>query len=151
MGDTFIIAGLREKRSSVAGRIVDLKREADLLQADLYHIDAVLRLYGEEPGDIPTKGRMPKRSEYFGRSEVSRRCYEMLRERGTVSAEDMSIKAMVDKGMDPLVDKKRKADFTRRFLCTLHDLVKAGTVQKVGNGRGVRWKLMDHLSGDNSL
>ena len=52
---------------------------------------------------------------------------------------------MVDKGMDPLVDKKRKADFTRRILCTLHDLVKAGTVEKVGNGCGVRWKLVSAI------
>jgi hypothetical protein len=146
MGDAFIISGLREKRSAVAGRIIDLKREADLLQADLYHIDAVLRMYGEEPADIPTKGRMPKRSAYFGRSEVSRRCYEMLRERGTVSAEDIGIKAMVDKGKDPLVDKKLKADFTRRILCTLHDLAKAGSVEKVGNGRGVRWKLVNQAA-----
>lgn len=39
--NTFIISGLKEKRSAVAGRIVDLRREADKLQADLVHIDAV--------------------------------------------------------------------------------------------------------------
>ncbi|MGB8366386.1 MAG: hypothetical protein ACLQUZ_01705 [Rhizomicrobium sp.] len=33
MGDTFIISGLREKRSAVAGRIVDLRREVDQHQA----------------------------------------------------------------------------------------------------------------------
>ena len=54
-GDTFIISGLREKRSSVAGRIVELRREAKRLEADLFHIDAVLRLYDVEPADIPTK------------------------------------------------------------------------------------------------
>jgi hypothetical protein len=31
MGDTFIIFGLREKRSSVAGRIIELRREAEQL------------------------------------------------------------------------------------------------------------------------
>ncbi len=145
MGDTFIISGLREKRATIAGRIIDLKREADLLQADLYHIDAVLLLYGEEPADLPTKGRVPKRSSFFGHSEVSRRCYEMLRERGTISAEDISIKAMVDKGKDSLTDKKIKTDFTKRILCTLHDLRKAGTVEKVGAGKGVRWRLVEQV------
>ena len=48
-GDTFIISGLKEKRSAVAGRIVDLRREADKLQADLVAIDSVLRLYDVEP------------------------------------------------------------------------------------------------------
>jgi hypothetical protein len=30
MGDSFIISGLKDKRASVAGRIVELRREADL-------------------------------------------------------------------------------------------------------------------------
>ena len=52
-GDTFVISGLKEQRSAVAGRIIDLRREIDKLQADLVHIDAVLRLYDVEPEDIP--------------------------------------------------------------------------------------------------
>jgi len=68
MGDTFIISGLKEKRSAVAGQIVDMQRDLDRLQADLFHIDQVLRLYGLDPEEIPTKGRMPKRSAYFGRN-----------------------------------------------------------------------------------
>jgi hypothetical protein len=35
MGDTFLISGPREKRSAVAGQIVDLRRQVDKLQADL--------------------------------------------------------------------------------------------------------------------
>jgi hypothetical protein len=54
MGDTFVISGLREKRSAVAGQIVELRRQLDKAQADIFHIDAVLRLYGEDPQDIPT-------------------------------------------------------------------------------------------------
>jgi hypothetical protein len=38
------ISALREKRSDVAPEIVDLPRQIDRLQADLFHIDAVLRL-----------------------------------------------------------------------------------------------------------
>lgn len=140
MGDSFIISGLKEKRSAVAGQIVDLRREMDRLQADLFHIDHVLRLYGQEPSEIPTKGRMPKRSSYFGRNEISRRCYDMLRERGEVKADDITVKAMRDKGLDPEADRKLRVDITKRILTTLSDLVKAGTVEKVGSGRGVRWK-----------
>jgi hypothetical protein len=46
--NTFVISGLRDKRAAVAGRIVDLRREMDKLQADLLHLDAVLKLYGLE-------------------------------------------------------------------------------------------------------
>ena len=66
-----LIGGLKAKRSEVAGRIVDLRREADKLQADLVAIDSVLRLYDVEPSEIPTKGRMPVRSAYFGRNEIT--------------------------------------------------------------------------------
>jgi hypothetical protein len=142
MGDTFLIPGLREKRSEMAGRIVDLRRELDKLQADLVHVDAVLRLYGLEPAEIPTKGRMPVRSAYFGRNEISRRCRDLLREKGSIRADEVTVVAMRDKGLDP-ENRKLRADFTRRILVSLHDLTKAGTVEKVGHGRGVRWKLLD--------
>lgn len=143
MGDTFIISGLKEKRSAVAGQIVDLQRELDRLQMDLFHIDHVLRLYGLEPEEIPTKGRMPKRSAYFGRNEITRRCYDMLREKGAVQADDITVRAMREKGLDPESDRKMRTDFTRRILVSLHDLRKNGTVEKVGHGRGVRWRLVE--------
>jgi hypothetical protein len=100
-GDTFVISGLRERRSAVAGRIVDMRREIDKLQADLLHLDAVLKLYGLEPAEIPNKGRMPVRSAYFGRNEISRRCRDMLRDKGTVRADDVAVLAMQEKGLDP--------------------------------------------------
>ena len=83
-GDTYVISGLKAKRSAVAGRIVDLRHELDRLQADLVSLDAVLRLYDVEPSEIPTKGRMPVRSAYFGRNEITRRCRDLLRERGVI-------------------------------------------------------------------
>jgi hypothetical protein len=143
MADTFVISGLREKRSALAGQIVELRRQLDKLQADIFHLDMVLRLYGEEPQDIPTKGRMPVRSAFFGRNEITRRCYELLREKAIIAADDVTVRAMREKGLDPEADRKQRVDFTRRILVSLHDLRRAGTVEKVGNGRGVRWKLAE--------
>jgi hypothetical protein len=143
MGDSFIISGLREKRSAVAGQIVEHQREIDRLTADLLHIDAVLKIYGLEPADIRTKGRIPKRSAYFGRFEISRRCYDALREKGTIRADQVVDLAMREKGLDPEADRKLRADFTRRFLVTLHDMRKAGMVEKIGSGRGVVWRLQE--------
>lgn len=141
-GDTFVISGLKEKRSAVAGRMVDLRRELDRLQGDLAALDSVLRLYDVEPSEIPTKGRMPVRSAYFGRNEITRRCRDLLRERGTIRAEDVTVLAMRDKGLDP-ENRKLRRDFTRRILVSLHDLKKAGAVMKLGHGRGVTWHLKD--------
>jgi hypothetical protein len=38
----------------------------------------------------------------------------------------------------PEADRKQRTDFTRRILVSLHDLRRAGTVEKVGAGRGVK-------------
>lgn len=141
-GDTQVIAGLKAKRSAVAGRMVDLQRELDKLQADLVSLDAVLRMYDVEPSEIPTKGRMPVRSAYFGRNEITRRCRDMLRERGTIKADDVSAQAMRDKGLDP-ENRKLRRDFTRRILVSLHDLRKAGQVEKIGHARDVRWRSLE--------
>lgn len=142
--DTFVISGLKEKRWAVAGRMVDLRRELDRLQGDLAAIDAVLRLYDVEPSEISTKGRMPVRSAYFGRNEITRHCRDMLREKGTIRAEDVTVQAMRDKGLDP-EDRKLWRDFTRRILVSLHDLKKTGTVLKFGHGRGVTGRLAEAL------
>jgi hypothetical protein len=136
--NSFTVSGLKDLRAAIAGRMVDLRRELDKLQSDLVHVDGVLRLYGLEPSEVPTKGRMPVRSAYFGRNELSRRCRDMLREKGSIRADDVTVQAMLDKGLDS-ENRKLRADFTRRILVSLHDLSKAGTVQKVGHGRGVRW------------
>ena len=47
---------------------------------------------------------------------------------------------MRDKHMDPVTDLKMRRDFTRRILITLHDPRKAGHIEKVGHGKGVRWQ-----------
>lgn len=137
-----VISGLKSKRSEVADRMVDLERELDRLQGDLAALDSVLRLYDVDPAEIPTKGPMPVRSAYFGRNEITRRCRDLLREKGTIRAEDVTIQPMRDKGLDP-ENRKPRRDFTRRIFVSLHDLKKAGAVQKFGHGRGVTWRLAE--------
>jgi hypothetical protein len=66
----------------------------------------------------------------------------MMREKGTIKAEDVTIQAMRDKGLDP-ENRKLRRDFTRRILVSLHDLKKTGIVLKTGHGRGVTWRLKD--------
>jgi hypothetical protein len=141
MGETFVVSGLRERRAALARQIVDVQQQLDRLRGDLIHIDAVLKLYGVEAADIPMKGRVSVRSTYFDRNEVSRRIRDLLRERETISADDVSVRAMQDKRLDPDRDRKLRADFTRRVLVSLHDMMKAGQVERIGAGRGVRWRL----------
>lgn len=143
MSNTYVISGLKAKRSAITGRIADLYKELDKLQADLTHVDGVLALYGLEPSEIPTKGRVAVRSAYFGRNEISRRCRDMLREKGVIRAADVAVQAMRDKRLDPEKNAKLRTDFCRRILVTLHDMRKAGQIEKVGHGRGVRWQAVE--------
>jgi hypothetical protein len=46
------------------------------------------------------------------------------------------LQAIKNKGLEP-ENRKLRRDFTRRILVSLHDLRKAGTVEKIGHGRGV--------------
>ena len=82
----------------------------------------VLRLYGEEIETIPMKWRIGKLSPYFGHAEMSRRCRDAIRERGTVKADDIAVQAIKDKGLNPDKDRKLRSDFIRRILVSLHDL-----------------------------
>ncbi|HTT83380.1 MAG TPA: hypothetical protein VMF67_07855 [Rhizomicrobium sp.] len=146
--NSFTVSGLKELRAAIAGRLVDLRRELDRLQAELVHVDGVLRLYGLEPAEVPTKGRMPVRSAYFGRNELSRRCRDLLHEKGSIRADEVAMIAMRDKGLDP-ENRKLRADFTRRILVSLHDLAKGGHAQKTGHGRGIRWQLIEAAATDD--
>lgn len=140
-GDTFVISGLRAKRADIARQIIEAKAQVERLHTDLFHVDTVLRLYGEEPETIPMKGRIGKLSPYFGRAEMSRRCRDALREIGTVKADDIAVRAMKEKGLDPENNRKLRSDFIRRILVALHDLRDADEIEKVGHGRGVVWRL----------
>jgi hypothetical protein len=121
---------------------------SDILdRGDLVAVDSVLRFYDVEPSEIPTKGRMPVRSAYFGRNEITRRCRDMMRERRTIKAEGVTIQAMKDKGLDT-ENRKMRRDFTRRILVSLHELRKAGQAEKIGHGRGVTWRLRDEALQD---
>ncbi len=43
---------------------------------------------------------MPVRSAYFGRNEISRRCHDLLGEKGGIRADQVTVLAMRDKGLD---------------------------------------------------
>jgi len=58
---------------------------------------------------------------------------------------DIACQAMRDKGMDPEADGKMRASFASRFLTSLHDMRNAETVERVGAGKGVRWRLVEKV------
>jgi hypothetical protein len=116
------VNALRNKRASLTGQIEMHQREIERLRVDLVHLDATMRLLdpGTDPDDIMPRRRLPKRSHYFDKGEQSRRVYQALRERGIVTAVELALAAMADKGI-PETDKGVRQDFVARFTNTLHD------------------------------
>jgi hypothetical protein len=95
---------------------------------------------GADPDDIMPRRRFPRRSHYFAKGEQTRRVFELIRERGTISAVDLAAMAMADKGI-PETDRSIRREFVSRFTNTLHDQLRRGTVERIGERRDVRWKL----------
>jgi hypothetical protein len=68
--------------------------------------------------------------------------YRLLRQSRATAAGELAAAPMTARSISES-DSAIRQDFVARFLNTLHDLFRRGTVEKIGQGRGVRWKLAD--------
>jgi hypothetical protein len=134
------VAALSRKRSQIAGVIAELEKQLAAHRADLVHIDNALRLMNSPiVGDaIPARKPRPRNTGYFVHGELSRRIYDALRTRETVSAAELADLALVDKGIE---DAGVRATFVGRFLVRLDQMALRGHVERIGSGQGVRWRL----------
>ncbi len=138
------VNALRNKRADIAGQIELHTREIDRLRSELVHLDTTLRLFDPYalPGEITQRQRWPRRTDYFAKGELTRLTYEAMRDNGTTSAGELAAAAMAIRKI-PETDNLVRRDCASRFLDTLHDMLRRGTVEKIGSGRGVRWKLAE--------
>jgi hypothetical protein len=138
------VNALRNKRAELAGLIAMHEREIDQLRSALIHLDATLLLFdpGTDPEDIAPRKRNPRRPHYFGPGEQSRRVLEAVRDHGSVSARELALAAMADKGF-PETDRQVRREFVSRFMKALHNQERRGTIQRIGKGRGVRFKVAE--------
>ena len=83
--------------------------------------------------------RRPRNKGYFVHGELSRRIYDALRTRDTVSAAELADIALADKGIQ---DAGVRATFVARFLVRLDQMALRGHVARIGSGQGVRWRLV---------
>jgi hypothetical protein len=144
MADPHVISALREKRALVAGLIEKFERKLEQHRADLTHIDGVLRLFqpDRDPGDIKPKRPYAKRTRYFARNELSRLCMDALRaSEGVTTTDEIAGRIIGAKGFDSADVVLRKA-IAEQALTIMRSFRKRGTVEQIGLGRGLRWKLM---------
>jgi hypothetical protein len=143
MADTHVISALREKRARVSAIIDRLQRQLDHHRADLTHIDGVLRLFEPEhdPDAIKPKRTYLRRTRYFRRNELSRLILDVLRAaQALMTTDDIAGRVIEAKGFDA-ADTVLRSSIRDQILTVLRALRKQETVEQIGLGRGVRWKL----------
>jgi len=134
-----VIAGLLAKRTEIEAEIAALERQVRQRQATLRQLDAAICLFA--PSLIRAKREVTRfqRSVHFVTGELSRRVQTALREApGPITADEIAVQAMRDKGLD-MGDGALRQDITRRFLWTLNRLLGRGAVTKQGWGAAARW------------
>ena len=138
------IAKLQQWAAQNRKPIEKLERKLEQHQADLTHIDGVLRLFqpDRDPAEIKPKRAYARRTRYFARNELSRLVMEVLRAAdGPLRTTDEIAGAVIEaKGFDA-ADAALRASIRDQVLTLLRSLRKQGTVEQIGLGRGVRWKL----------
>jgi predicted transcriptional regulator len=137
-----LVKTLLRKRRDIAFHITEIERQAEAVRADLVHIDAVIRMFAPDiaPDVLPERQRHPRRLDYFAHGEITRRVYDMLRGGGTVAAIDVAKQAIEEKGLS-FEDRRVRTEFARRITMQLNHMRWERKVEKVGVGRGSRWRL----------
>jgi hypothetical protein len=142
---SIIMNALTTKAAEIRAQIAVLEGRISQQRADLGHVMATLRMFDPSASAQPTKAKhAPRpRATFFAAGEISKRCRDALRDAtGPVSADEIAVKAMGDKGLDPS-DQATPPDMAWRLIWALHRLESAGQARKVGVGVGARSALAD--------
>lgn len=140
MAESHVISGLISKRAELAGLAEHHARELDRLDADLQHLDAIIKLF--DP-DMDLRTLPPKRfreaNKIFRQGESSRLILEVLREAGTALNTIEISRRIADK-------KKLSADQVKIVRDTVLDALrraeKNGVLQQTGReGMALLWQL----------
>lgn len=140
MEDATVIAGLLEKRSEIEAEIAELERQVRQRQTWLRQLDSAISLFAPNLTRAKREVTRFRRSIHFATGELSRRVQTALREaRGPITADEIAVQAMREKGLD-MGDGELRQDITRRFLWTLNRMLGRSVVTKRGWGAAAKWE-----------
>ena len=138
--NTYAIPALKEKRASIAGRVISLKKQIARHHKELSNLDATIALF--EPsykiGSIKPK-RLHKRSKLFKMGELGRLCVDALRRADGVPMATREIVAAVSAAIGQ--GKASEAVLQASVRSNLDYLARRGKVTKLGKGVGCKWAL----------
>lgn len=140
--DTFehTISGLLTKRADLLGEAEAIRDRLAEIRNDIDAIDRALRVIGYS-GDLDAQMPRQKRHVIFGRGELSRQVFAILRrERRPLTSRQIAQEIVSDSGMDAR-DRKYVTDLTRRVgkACRQYP---DGAVRKATDAQGnIVWRL----------
>ena len=142
MGTSPVLSGLIDARKRLAGDIKEIEQRSRAKRALLAQMDAVIGYMSPEMKSVWLGSTMTtKRSGYFAHGELAARCLDALRDANEpITAAEIAITAMRDKGLDPS-DVKVRSEFNTRFLWSLGRLTRAGKIRRIGKDFGCLWSL----------
>lgn len=143
-GNRYALAALKDKRATLAGEIIALKRQVRHRESLLSHVDATIRVF--EPGfdvdTLPAK-RPKKRVKLFRQGELGRMILDALRKADgqPVSSTEIvtDILAATGHGEDARFALKPRVRGNLTYLKS------KGTVVAVGTDGDMRWLLTDSV------
>ncbi|MHB1304137.1 MAG: hypothetical protein ACYCZB_11795 [Acidiphilium sp.] len=141
MENASLIAALMTKRNEAEQDIVALKKRVAARRSEMHRIDCAIKVLTPSLRNARLIATRHARSKFFTSGELSRRCFDALRESegAWITAEDIARKAMQDKGLR-IDDDELRGDFTKRLLWTLNRFVLKQNVEKDGWGTAARWR-----------
>ncbi|WP_370319531.1 hypothetical protein [Oricola sp.] len=134
------ISGLLSKRADLLGEAQQLRDRIAAIKNDIDALDRTLNVLGYD-GDLDTQMPRQKRHVLFGRGELSRQVFQILRESGEpLTSRQIAQEIVSMSGMDSR-DRKFITDLVKRVGKALRQSP-AGGVRKATDERGnVVWSV----------
>ena len=139
--NTFAIPALKEKRATIAGRIISLKKQIARHQKELVSLDATITLFDPSyrVGSIKPKNAR-KRSKLFKQGELGRHIIDALRRAEGRPLATAEVVAAVSEAIGQKGSGKMLA---ASLWANLGYLVRSGKVKKVGERAETKWRLIE--------
>ncbi|WP_292529236.1 hypothetical protein [Methylocystis sp.] len=132
---------LERLHAELGGKIIENKKEAERLAADMKHVEAVLKMLDPSYCVRSIAVRRRKPNPYFKRGTIFRSVLEILRDAPTpLTASEITSRLLASKD----VSQPSREDFRNLFGGVQASLRNndGKTVRAIGEGKPARWELM---------
>lgn len=135
----YALAALKDRRATLAGEIVALKRKIAWAEDQLAHLDHTIRLFDPayQDGNVRPK-KAYKRVKLFRQGELGRLILDALREAGSpLKTAEIVSAVMAAKGHG----EEARTALGPRVRGNLAYLSRRAMVHKIGEGKAIQWDL----------